>query len=370
MAEWSKKRFLLFICLFVSACTPGIRHVPQAPAQQGKPNYTLDVYNITPDTIEANNNLINKQQPPLPSSFVTSGKKYIYRVNSGDIIGITVWEHPELNDFQSVTTGNQTLNGYVVDDSGCIYYPYIGKLYVRGLSTEQINRFVSRKLATYIKSPVLNVKVISYRSQHVDVIGEVLKTQPIAINDTPLTIPDALSFSGGPNLNGDLNHVVLKRGKNNYIVNISDSKGMDLLNHVYLKDGDVIQVNNYNQNQVYVLGEVLQPAPVIMNSSPMTLTRALATSGGLNPITSNAKQVYVFRNIDVHHGSAYHLDLRNAGAYLLADNFNLTNQDVIYVSTYSLTNFNRVIRQMIAATASFNDLTGSAVDIQYFVSKT
>ncbi len=361
-----KKTFIVLLSIGMTACSPGIVNTPSTynSYQTQKSAYSLTVMGMTAKTIAENNQYVAAHEAsPLPASFLQGSRGYHYRVAPGDVVGITVFAQPDLNAFQAVTEYQRDSLGYVVDDRGDIYYPYLGNVKVSGMTVEQIRSTLTSRLKRYIKDPILNIKVLQYRSQHADVIGEVNRAQPVAINDTPLTLVDAISFAGGPAEKGDLNNVILKRNQQNYRVNVAESPGSSKLNQLILKNGDVVDVKNYDQSQIYVLGEVLQPQAVVMTSYPMTLSRALASTGSLNPITSNA-QVFVFRNYRNGQGVAYHLNLKSADAYLLANQFQLANQDVVYVSTYGLSKFNRIMRQVITSTASFNDLTDSALDIK------
>jgi polysaccharide export outer membrane protein len=77
----------------------------------------------------------------------------------------------------------------------------------------------------------------------------------------------------------------------------------------------------------------------------MTLAEALGDSSGLDPVTSSG-EVWVFRGT-YEKPRMYKLDARSADAMLLAVEFQLEPHDVVYVATYGLTSWNRVITQIL-----------------------
>jgi polysaccharide export outer membrane protein len=62
-----------------------------------------------------------------------------------------------------------------VDMSGSINLPYAGRLKVEGLTVEQTEQEIIKRLKTYVQNPVLTVEVTEFGSQPVSVLGAVQK---------------------------------------------------------------------------------------------------------------------------------------------------------------------------------------------------
>lgn len=311
----------------------------------------------------------NESLPRLPASVPSA-----YRVRNGDTLRVVVWDRPELNNpgFSALNTsiisvggpasssvpsatagGNLDPVGRVVQPDGTIYFPYVGKVKVAGLTTDAIRADLTRRLDKFVKDPQLDVTISSYRSQKVYISGAVKAPGSLAITDTPETVADAISGAGGYGADADLSAATLNRGGQVFPLDLyAFFYNGDLSQNVLLKDGDVINVPERRLKKVFVLGEVAKPVSQVMPVGSFSLSEAIADAGGLNPLSANASQVYVFRQGPNRIVEVFHLDAASPGMLVLADQFPLQPRDVVFVDAAHVTRFYRVVSQILPFASS------------------
>jgi polysaccharide export outer membrane protein len=241
----------------------------------------------------------------------------------------------------------QPQSGFEVDQSGMLDFPYAGKLKVSGLTSSEIHSMLTTRLAHYLRQPKLSVRLLAYRSKRVYVDGEVKLPGVQAINDLPMTLTEAINRSGGMNLTADQSRITLSRAGKTYTINLPQlvQRGMNP-SDIMLKNGDVLRVLARDENKIFVSGEVSGPRALPMRNGRLTLNEALGEAGGINPVTGDARQVYVIRRSSSE-SLVYQLDANSPGALAVAESFELNPKDVVYVAATPLTNWNRTISALI-----------------------
>jgi polysaccharide export outer membrane protein len=109
----------------------------------------------------------------------------------------------------------------------------------------------------------------------------------------------------------------------------------------------VVRVHSRDESKVFVSGEVVTPRALTMHNGRLTLNEALGESGGVSPLSGDARQVYVVRKGSDGSVHVYQLDARVSGAMALAEGFELHPKDVVYVAASPLANWNRHLSLLI-----------------------
>ena len=275
---------------------------------------------------------------------------YDYTVNRGDILNITVWDHPELT-IPAGSDRSPSEAGNWVHSDGTIFYPYVGEIKVAGLKVTEIRDILRKELAKYIASPQVDVTVASFRSKRVYMTGELKQPGTQPITNVPLTLLEAVSNAGGLTDTADWTNVTLTRNGETKRYSLRDLyRQGDTRENILLRPNDIIHVARNDAAKIFVLGEVTKPTSLNIGRSDITLAEALTDAGGFAQATADASGIFVLRQ--AAEGSdkiadVYQLHARNATALVLADQFTLQARDIVYVTAAPIARWNRMIAQIL-----------------------
>ncbi|MFT0173246.1 polysaccharide biosynthesis/export family protein [Paraburkholderia mimosarum] len=309
--------------------------------------------------VEITDDLVAQQRADLPKGIPAEveslfAKPGPYVIGPGDVLNIVVWDHPELtmpaggSSQQTDPTGSNSTAGYAVDESGMIQYAYVGMFKVGGLTESQARNALATELNRYLKRPQVTLRIQAYRSRRVYVDGEVHAPGLQMINNSPMTLPEAINRAGGFTATADRSSVAVTRGDLTVKVNIPGliAKGVNPA-RILLRDGDMVRVYSSADSKVFVLGEVGRASTVTLNNGVLTLNEALGDAGGVNQNFGDAHQVFVIRGKGGPKPIVYHLDASTPEAVALADSFELKPNDVVFVDASSLARWSRVVSLLV-----------------------
>jgi polysaccharide export outer membrane protein len=163
-----------------------------------------------------------------------SETKDAYLLKEGDVVEVSVWREDTLK------------RQVVVLPDGSITFPLAGRVEVAGLNIVEAAAKLAGRLANYISDPQVTIVIGSTSGNRIYVLGNVNKPGPIML-DTPMTVLQALSLSGGLGKFADEDAIkvlrVTPQGQEVLPVRYNDLiKARDLSTNRQLKAGDTILV--------------------------------------------------------------------------------------------------------------------------------
>lgn len=163
-----------------------------------------------------------------------------YNINGGDLLHISVYGEPNLN--QDVA----------VQPDGWLSFPLVGSINARGMTLKELQGKIAETLRTSQYFPQLTdnevtVSMLKASGNSVSVLGQVQKPGTFAF-DTQLDVMQAISLAGGLTPFADKNDIkVLRRDRSMVQTSIpfdySDIEdGSNLESNILLQGGDVVVV--------------------------------------------------------------------------------------------------------------------------------
>lgn len=200
-----------------------------------------------------------------------------YQLAAGDELIIDVYGYSEVQHRLKVTP------------DGYIRVPYVGPVYVNGLTIEEARIRITQQLSTIyggIKSgdTFVQLSLGNIRSIRVLLVGEVTTPGTYSLSSLS-SIANALYLSGGPNMNGSFRDIqVIRNGKPVVHFDLYDflANG-DLTNNIVLRDQDIVKINPY-KTRVELTGEVKRPA-IFEVKDGETLQDIINFAGGYTDIS-------------------------------------------------------------------------------------
>lgn len=175
-----------------------------------------------------------------------------YTVEINDLLYIRVTSLDERTSaFLNNQSGNAdmpesasatSLLGYRVEADGSIEYPFIGKVFVAGLTLEEIRQKITIAVSKYLEQSNVIVKQLN---DNITVMGEVNTPGRFPLNSEKLNIMEALSLAGDLTDFGNRKKVRLIRHKNEepqmFEIDITDEQIM-YSQFFWLQPGDIVYV--------------------------------------------------------------------------------------------------------------------------------
>ena len=151
-----------------------------------------------------------------------------------------------LGNGGNLSSGSGALLTYLVDNSGNIDFPVVGKLHVAGMTKTECEKLIGEKVAPYLSNeehPVVTVNMSSYR---ITVAGEVTSPKVVPVTTQKMSVLEALAQAGDLTIYGRRDNVLLIREtatgqKEVHRLNLNDA---NIINspYYYVQQNDYIYV--------------------------------------------------------------------------------------------------------------------------------
>ena len=157
-----------------------------------------------------------------------------YEVQPGDLLLISVWKEPDLQ--QEV----------LVRPDGAFSFPLVGEINGLNRTVEELRVELASKLARYIPDLVVTVSVLEINGNKVYVMGQVNQPGEFVVNPR-VDVMQALAMAGGTTPFADLNDIkILRRtGSQQTVLDFrynNVARGRNLEQNIVLQSGDIVVV--------------------------------------------------------------------------------------------------------------------------------
>jgi polysaccharide export outer membrane protein len=191
------------------------------------------------------------------------------RLDAGDLLEVAVYNVPELTTKARVSS------------KGEIYLPLIDYVHVAGLTAEEAEGIIQKRLSDggFVKSPHVTLFVDQYASQGASILGEVARPGVYPVPGQQRLF-DLISAAGGFTERAGRSITVTHRDQPDKPItvplsrNVSDNPD----SNIAILPGDTIIVRK--GDLVYVVGDVGRPSGFLMDSAHLTVLQAIALAGG------------------------------------------------------------------------------------------
>ena len=287
-------------------------------------------------------------------------------VGTGDVLDITIWEAPPAALYSTAvdsrTAGTlqggraSTLPPLQVGPSGKISVPFAGLVPAAGLTLQQIEREIVSRLARKANQPQAIVRLAQNVTTMATVIGEVGSATRFSLTPKGERLLDALAAAGGTRQPANKITIQITRGG---VVRSMPLRDVirDPRQNISLKTDDVVTAL-FQPFSFTVLGATGRNAEIEFEETGLTLAQAMGRIGGLQDARADPKGVFIFRwedpvylqDILSSRSTAdssgrvpviYRIDMRSPATYFAAQNFEMRDKDVVFVTNSPFAEFQR-----------------------------
>jgi polysaccharide biosynthesis/export protein len=287
-------------------------------------------------------------------------------IGAGDVLEVSIWEAAPATLFATgatsaynviATSHATTLPEQAVDDEGCIYVPFAGRIPAAGKTLQDIEADIVARLSKKANQPEVLVRMTHNLSSNVTVVGEVNASTRVPLAPGNERLLDALAAAAGVRQPVNKMTIQVTRSTNVYSLPL-ETIIKDPQQNVPLQPGDVVTAL-FQPYSFTALGATGKNEEVNFETQGITLAQALARSGGLIDSRSNVRGIFIFRfapqgaldwpklplmtTADGMVPAVLRIDLSDPRSFFLIQNFWMENKDILYVSNAPITEVQKAL---------------------------
>ncbi|MEM9032343.1 MAG: polysaccharide biosynthesis/export family protein [Pseudomonadota bacterium] len=291
--------------------------------------------------------------------FLSAGVTGSDTISPGDTLGLTIWENVDDGLLADQGMSTTTLEEVQVDGAGFIFVPYAGRIKASGNNPEAIRRLITEKLSDQTPDPQVLVRRLAGDGATVSLIGGVGAQGVYPIERPTRTLTAMLAKAGGVTIAPEVAQITVIRGGHTGTIWLDDLYENPALD-IALRGGDRVLVEE-DPRSYTALGATGGQARVPFDTQTISVIDAVATVGGLNSSLADPTGVFVLRNETEDRAEAitgrdllgdqrvaYVLDLTRPNGLFLAKDFQIRDDDTVYVTEAPYSQFVKILSAIIA----------------------
>jgi polysaccharide biosynthesis/export protein len=353
LGAWLKGLVLVLAPALLAGCgvlpTSGpSAHAVHAPTSFGN----IQIINVN-DTV-TRQLIASRSQKLFSEEFVDGQSNEL--VHPGDVLEVSVWEAPPGVLFSSPvkdsaltvgisTSSVTTLPAQMISSDGTIFVPFAGAIPAAGKRPKDIQELIEHHLEGKAHQPQVLVRLLANNTAYVTVVGDVTNSTRMPLTPRNERLLDALAAAAGTRQPIEKTTLQVTRGTSVHSLPLA-TVIRDPRQNIPMQSGDVVTAL-YQPLSFLALGATGKADEINFETQGISLAQALARAGGLVDARANAQGVFVFRfeakdalswpnsPLVTPEGTVpviYCIDLKDPGAFFVAQTFPMGNKDVLYVA--------------------------------------
>ena len=191
----------------------------------------------------------------VPEAVITYGDLIDVKISSLTNQSTSIFSPIAMDKIGTIRDAEaRKLDAYLVDSSGNIDIPYIGKIKAYGLTCSSLSDSIKNKLLEFVKTPSVSTKILNFR---VSILGQVASPGTFNVIDQNMSFTELISRAGDFSKNADPTNVMIIRNVNNKITTAYiDLTSFEFFNSEYyfLKQNDKVYVRPDNASLAFDFG--------------------------------------------------------------------------------------------------------------------